>query len=200
MKNYKKWNKMFLVGMAAMALAFGMITLGCATAPTQPHSFVPDESSDVATIRFRSVSYGGTTSGSNVSFFSYGDVVETKKEKWNPVSFPAGTPLQFTLKAHYNSIAPPANAGGILGIVVQSIYLARMIDKKVLFDCQPLEAGKSYDLWFVKSDGKVGKGINTLVLTEAMQEDFIGGSGDALIMALKIRDKLTVVAEQEFKK
>ncbi|GHT51494.1 hypothetical protein FACS1894102_7420 [Spirochaetia bacterium] len=77
---------------------------------------------------------------------------------------------------------------------------ARSVKKKqVLFDCPPLKAGKSYVLWFVKSDGMIGKGKNTLVLTEAMQEDLIKGNGNALIMALRIRDRLEVIHEQEFK-
>ncbi|GHU97575.1 hypothetical protein FACS189483_03940 [Spirochaetia bacterium] len=150
----------------------------------KPHSFVGEGNSDAATISFANVSYG-TESDSWVQFVSYGDVVRQEGENWTPVIFPVGAPLAFTVEAYYFP------AGGTAQIIK---------DKQVLFECPPLEAGKSYILWFVKSDGGTGKGTNTLVLTEAMQEDFIKGNGDALIMALKIRDKLQVVYEQEFTK
>lgn len=174
-----------------MMLTLGLMIMGCATTPTTPHSFAAEGSPDVATITFMFVGYSNGASAS-VSFFSYGDIVTEKKENWNPVSFPADNPLQFTVKANFN----PVQAGGLAAIVT----LARTFNgKQVVFDCPPLEAGKSYSLWSVSSDGPLGAGTHTLVLTETPQEGVIK-SGDALIMALRTRDKLVVVAEQEFKK
>jgi hypothetical protein len=55
--------------------------------PEVPHSFGAEDAADVATVTFRSVTYGtyylnmvANSSGSSVAFFSYGGVLEEKNK------------------------------------------------------------------------------------------------------------------------
>jgi len=115
--------------------------------------------------------------------------------------------VRFTVKACFDQVVSTGVSGyGLIGsfiaIAANAAIIATKMDTDVLFECPPLEAGKSYDLWFVKSTGaerdlsEIQKGTNVLMLTE--HDEFIT-DGLAILKAVE-KGRLNMVHQQEFKK
>ena len=110
--------------------------IGCSTTPrvnNMPYTFAENENAKgTAIIKF------------NVMFIDFeGEQLPTPEEgtRWYPLQFPAGRP--FNIKVHvyhdgWNS------TGGYFDIPYFSPFA--VIDKEVIFECPPLEAGKEYRL------------------------------------------------------
>jgi len=200
----KKKTRVFWGTLAVLA-AFMMV--GCATVKTAPHSFIAEGADGAATITLRTLNYENNNWQSSVTFVSH-EGVKPEKELWNPVTFPSGTPARFTVKARYNQVAGGTYTGGgglvggIAALVVIGAIEAKKVNTDVLFKCPALEAGKSYDLWFVKSTGadaeralgNIRKGANILMLTE---HDERITDGLVLLTVLE-KGELNIVYQQEF--
>jgi hypothetical protein len=140
--------------------------VGCVTNPVI-YSFAAADSKNVSSISFKARE---KQQDPNLVFVSFNGQSLPKPEKqthWDPISFPSGTELRIIVHADYKTTSKTTLSGfGLLGEVVniaQDIRAAtRNVDTDIVFTCPPLEAGKSYQLYFTKEPGIPGKNILTL--------------------------------------
>jgi hypothetical protein len=93
-----------------------------------------------------------------------GDELPKPEEKthWEPLSFPAERPLVITVHAYYDQ-SGTTDKRFFAAVITTAIATSRRVNRDVLFECPPLEAGRDYKLTFRKGAGTTGK--NFLVLT-----------------------------------
>jgi hypothetical protein len=142
----------------------GLIIVGCSSLKPISYAFTEDKVNS-ASISFKQANPGA-------SFVSYKDNNLPEAEKgtvWDPISFPAGVPLEITVHAfYYDSNTGVSYTSGLLAMMIteaatSGVRETRSVDINVLFSCPPLEAGKKYSLSFDKGYGVPGK--NKLILT-----------------------------------
>ena len=147
-----------------------VLAAGCASLTPKPYSFV-NEDSKTAEIAFK---HGNP--GVEFMYFDQKSLPEPEKgEYWSPISFPAGIPLSIMVHTKYSQEAV-SGGGGFLASLVTMVATAavsanRAVDTDVLFECPPLESGKSYLLEFRKSAGLKGK--NALILKDSNSKAII---------------------------
>ena len=154
-------KSLVLKGMAVFVFLGFFAFSGCAS-KAELYEFVPEESN--ASISFKTGSPG-------VRFVSYNgrELPDAGKgSHWDPIVFPAGTPIQITVRAYYEHQSGVSVRGGLLGAVstmADTVSTAtRGVNTNVVFTCPPLRVGIKYQLSFDKASGIPG--TNTLVLTE----------------------------------
>jgi len=174
----KKLSKPIAMILIVLFLTFTSFT-GCSTTKTNvDYSFSKDDSPS-AVIEFESSNPG-------VNFIDYEGAElpkPKKKTKWsNKIEFPAEEPLKLNVRAHYESSATPMMNIGVLimstyiffpiGLAFMALSLVIDIplililstDKKIIFECPPLEADKTYVLKFRR---KKKKDTRALLLLDA---------------------------------
>ncbi|MDR1149001.1 MAG: hypothetical protein LBK66_10255 [Spirochaetaceae bacterium] len=147
-----------------IVFAVAVLFAGCATTRTAvPFSFVENEEESA------SIEIMGGNPGVWLVYFDKNELPQPAEETyWNPLSFPAGRPLEITVHAYYYQQSTTSTSAGVLGALISSvatsaIAASRNVDRDVLFTCPALEAGKAYKLVFRKGAGVSGE--NLLVLS-----------------------------------
>lgn len=145
-----------------LALVAVLTLSGCMQSRPVPYSFVTAEE--------QSASMNFTQGNPGVSFVAFGDKPLPEPEKgtyWDQMTFPAEKPLAITVRAKY---APESGGSGgsmlgaLVGTAVKGVKQSLLsVDKEIVFNVPPLEAGGVYTLSF-QNAGVLGK--NTLVLRD----------------------------------
>jgi hypothetical protein len=149
-----------------LVLVVAALIMGCATSKPVPFSFVEGEAESA------SIDIVSGSPGVRLIYFDKNELPPPEEEThWNPISFPAGQPLQFTVHAYYYQQGNTTTTSSFLINVVanvasSAVAASRNVDRDVVFECPALEAGKAYKLVFRKGAGAAGK--NLLVLTNVM--------------------------------
>ena len=131
-----------------------MIFVGCSSTPV-PYSY-GEEEQDTAKVNF----VYGNPGVRLIDFDGYELPKPERRTYWNPISFPAGKPISFTVHAKYQF---SSNNPGLIDTLIFIIFGTRDVDRSVIFESPPLTPDMNYRLTFHKGGGLPGK--NTLILT-----------------------------------
>ena len=156
----------------ALALILSFVFIGCSTKPAL-YSYTADQA------RGASVSFGATNENPNITFMALDCVPPETAEKgthWEPIVLPAGRTLRITVHANYTQKGGVKFGGfGLIGDIANTAQavsaVTRDVDTDVIFNCPPLEAGKTYRLTFSKEPGIPGR--NVLILTDVNSREII---------------------------
>ena len=156
---------MYLLVSAFLA---SFLFVGCASKPVQ-YSFAANEQ-NLPSIAFKT----GNPSVSFVSFDGQTLPQPARSTRWEPLNFPSDRDLRIIVHARYTTNSKVSLGGfGLLGTAVNVVQdvraVSRNVDADLVFDCPPLEAGRSYQLYFVKEPGMPGKNILTLTDIESAE-------------------------------
>jgi len=152
--------------LTALAPVLTFILIGCTTTKPSAYSYMPDPASGAI------VSFGTGSENPGVKFVALDGVPPEAPGKgtyWEPIVLPAGRELRITVHAEYTQsdtvIYTGLGAAGEIANKVQEINAAiRNVSTYVIFNCPPLQAGKTYRLAFLKESGIPGK--NILILSD----------------------------------
>ena len=138
-----------------IALFVSFCIMGCSTAPAPvPYSFAGNTGETIS-----------ITFSSQANLVSFEGVVLPKparKTHWRPIVFPAGRTLPLTVHAYYDdswgaNLSTSGTAFDILLLVIFPVVIIhdltaplRGINRDVVFDCPPLQAGREYFLTLEK--------------------------------------------------
>ena len=163
----------FLTILTVLSTLFCIFLSGCNTIKAVPLSYTANEEIDVAYIYFELYKKSEI---SGATFITYDNKETPAPEKftyWSPVEVPADMPLKLSLKVRYKE--PRSDFGNDSCIAscctstINALEASRDVNREIIFNVPPLEAGCDYTISYRKGPGIPGNSYVTLTQNDTKE-------------------------------
>ena len=163
----KRTIKFTLISALAVLTTLSCILLsGCNTIKAVPLAYSENEDIDVAYIYFQLYKKSEISGATYITYDNKNTPSPEKFCYWSPVEVPADMPIKLVLKVQYKE--PRSDFGDknclqtCCTSTVNALEAARDVNKEIVFNVPPLEAGCDYMISYRKGAGIPGNSYVTL--------------------------------------